>query len=251
MAHPYLSIIIPAYNEAERIPQTLIAVDRALEGAEFSYEILVADNGSTDVTRDIVARMAHVVRNLRLADGGTGGKGIAVRNGMIDAFGVVRLFMDADNATQIDQFMKMMPLFKEGYDVVIGSRTVRGAAIDRAEPWYRVLGGKALNIVVQLLLLPGLWDTQCGFKAFTADAAERIFATAKVPGWAFDVEALALAKRFGYRIKEVPVRWAHDPRSRVDFASSLRFIAEVFQVRWRLWRGEYSWAGLDRSPRMR
>ncbi len=245
MAHPYLSIIIPAYNEAERIPRTLVAIDKALEHADFSYEILVADNGSTDGTADIVARMAHAVRNLRVVDGGTGGKGVAVRSGMRAADGVIRLFMDADNSTGIEQFADMIPRFKEGYDVVIGSRAVRGAKVDLSEPWPREYAGKALNMMAQIFLVPGLWDTQCGFKAFTADAAERIFATAKASGWAFDVEALALAKRFGYRIKEIPVRWVHDPRSRVRFTSGFHFMKELWDIRWRLWRGDYSWAGLD------
>jgi dolichyl-phosphate beta-glucosyltransferase len=248
MAQPYLSIIIPAYNEAERLPKTLVQMDKALADAEFTYEILVSDNGSRDETRAIVRNMEKVVRNLKLVDGKTGGKGIAVREGMLAAQGRVRLFTDADDSTPIGEFAKMMPYFKEGYDVVIGSRAVRGAVLDPPEPFYRQIAGKAINIVVQLLLLPGLWDTQCGFKAFTADAAIRVFSRSKIPGWAFDVEILSLARKMGYRIKEMPVHWINDTRSHVKFAAGFQFLGEALKVRWWLWRGSYPLAALDTRP---
>ena len=241
MAQPYLSIIIPAYNEAERISKTLIDMDRRLSGVDYSYEILVVNDGSKDNTAAIVKNMAKMVKNLKLIDRKDNlGKGGTVKQGMMLATGNIRLFTDADNSTSIDQFEKMIPLFKEGYDVVIGSRAMRGAELDPPESLFRRAIGKVLNFFIQILLLPGIWDTQCGFKAYTAAAAEKIFILSKTPGWGFDVETLALAKRLGYRIKEVPVRWVNDTRSHVTFFGGLQFLAETGTIRWRLWMDEYN-----------
>jgi glycosyltransferase involved in cell wall biosynthesis len=240
MSRPYLSIIIPAYNEALRIPKTLLGIDAALHKADFSYEIIVVSDGSSDNTAAIVSKMADVVRNLKVIDLKENvGKGGAVREGMLAAKGVVMIFTDADNSTSIDQFEHMIPFFKEGYSVVIGSRAVPGARLDPPEPFYRQIIGKALNLVVQVILLPGIWDTQCGFKAFTAEAAEAIFSKSKIGGWGFDVELLALAKRMEYRIKEIPVYWVNDERSTVHFSAGPRFLADIARIRWWFWRGLY------------
>ena len=240
MAQPYLSIVIPAYNEAERIPTALLAMDKCLSSVDYSYEILVINDGSTDNTAVVVEGMTKMVRNLRLINvKNNEGKGRTVRQGMLAATGKIRLFTDADNSTSIDQFEKMMPLFKEGYGIVIGSRSVRGAKLDPPEPFYRRAIGKGLNMIVQLLLLPGLWDTQCGFKAYTDEAAQKIFALSRINGWAFDVETLALGRQMGYKIKEIPVRWVDDARSHVKFSAGLQFLAETFKIRWWLWRKDY------------
>jgi glycosyltransferase involved in cell wall biosynthesis len=240
MAQPYLSIIIPAYNEAERIPQTLVDMDKRLSGVDYSYEILFVNDGSKDNTASVVRNMAKMVKNLKLVDLKENvGKGGAVKQGMLLAAGRVRLFTDADNSTSIDQFAKMIPLFKEGYGVVIGSRAMKGAQLDPPEPFYRQVIGKALNFLVQLFLLPGIWDTQCGFKAYTDEAAEKIFIISKTVGWGFDVETLVLAKRLGFRIKEIPVHWVNDTRSHVKFSGGLQFLAETATIRWRLWRDGY------------
>jgi len=242
MAQPYLSIIIPAYNEAERIPQTLVEMDRHLAHAAYSYEILVVSDGSTDDTAAIVENMKKLVRNLKLIDLKENvGKGGTVRQGMLLASGNIRLFTDADNSTSIDQFEAMMPFFKEGYDVVIGSRAAHGAKLDPPEPIHRQIPGKIGNLVFQLVL--GLWgirDTQCGFKAFTAEAAEKIFNISKVSGFGFDAEVLALAKRAGYRIKEMPVRWVNDTRSHVRASTYVHVLIETIKIRWWLSRGAYN-----------
>ncbi|MDR3581871.1 MAG: glycosyltransferase family 2 protein [Candidatus Pacebacteria bacterium] len=252
MAQPYLSIIVPAYNEAERIPATLLAMDKYLSTVEYSYEILVVNDGSTDATATVVENMEKLVKNLKLIDvKANGGKGATVRAGMLAATGKVRLFTDADNSTSIDQFDKMMPLFKEGCGVVIGSRAVRGAKLDPPEPLSRQVIGKALNLLIQLFLLPGLWDTQCGFKAFTDEAAERIFSISRVSGWGFDVEILALAHKMGYTIKEIPVHWVNDARSHVHFSAGLQFLGEACKIRWWLWRRKYPIPALDRAPQIR
>jgi dolichyl-phosphate beta-glucosyltransferase len=241
MAQPYLSIIIPAYNEAERIPQTLVDMDKCLADADYSYEILVVNDGSTDATAAIVRNMAKIIRNLKLIDmPKNGGKGGTVRHGMLLATGNIRLFTDADNSTSIDQFEKMMPLFKEGADVVIGSRAIKGTKLDPPEAWYRQIPGWFGNLMFQAVLgLWGIWDTQCGFKAFTAEAAERVFTISKIGGWGFDAEILALARRMGYTVREIPVHWVNDARSHVRAAAYLKVFGETITIRWRLWRNEY------------
>lgn len=240
MSQPYLSIIIPAYNEAERIPKSLLDIDKRLSSAPYSYEIVVVNDGSTDNTAAIVKNMTKLVRNLKIIDlKDNSGKGGTVRQGMLLSSGKIRLFTDADNSTSIDQFEKMMPFFKEGYDVVIGSRAVAGAKLDPPEPWYKQIAGKIGNLIIQILLLPGIWDTQCGFKAFTEEAAKRVFTLSQIPGWGFDVEILSLSQRAGYRIKEIPVHWANDLRSHVNASAYLHVLWETLTIRWRLWRGEY------------
>ncbi len=170
MPQPYLSIIIPAYNEAERIPKTLLDIDKRLTNAPYSYEIFVVSDGSKDNTAEVVRKMAKMVKNLKLIDNEENkGKGGVVRQGMLLANGQIRLFTDADNSTSIDQFDQMIPYFKEGYSVVIGSRTAKGAKLDPPEPIYRQIPGKLGNIVFQVVLgLWGLWDTQCAHQLFEA-----------------------------------------------------------------------------------
>jgi dolichyl-phosphate beta-glucosyltransferase len=242
MAQPYLSIIIPAYNEAERLPRSLLDIDKRLSGADYSYEIVVVNDGSTDNTASIVKNMAKMIKNLKLIDlKDNSGKGGTVRQGMLLTTGKIRLFTDADNSTSIDQFEKMMPFFKEGYDIVIGSRVMKGATLDPGEPFYRQIPAKIGNLIFQSVLgLWGVWDTQCGFKAFTEEAAERIFKESTIPGWGFDVEVLALAKRMGYKIKEIPVHWMNDARSHVKPSAYLKVLGETFTIRWRLWKGQYN-----------
>jgi glycosyltransferase involved in cell wall biosynthesis len=240
MAATYLSIVIPAYNEAERLPKTLLDIDKRLHAVDFSFEIIVVSDGSKDATAGVVTGLSKMVKNLKLLDLKENvGKGGAVRAGMFEAKGEIRLFMDADNATSIDQFGPMMPLFKEGYGVVFGSRAVKGAKLDPPEPFYRELIGKCLNLIVQVLLLWGIWDTQCGFKAYTAAAAEKIFRASEIRSWGFDVETLVLAKRFGYRLKEIPVHWVNDERSTVHFSAGPKFLVDLAKIRWRLWTRKY------------
>lgn len=247
MSKPYLSVIIPAYNEAKRISKTLVDIDKKLSQVSYDYEIIVVSDGSTDNTTEVVRSFSGVIKNLNLIDNKENhGKGAVVREGMLTARGVIRLFTDADNSTSVDQFNQMIPYFSSGggsvggkeerYDVVIGSRAIKGAVLDPAEPWYRELPGKMGNILIQLLLLPGIWDTQCGFKAFTEEAAIKIFGVMKTTRWSFDVEVLALAKHFGYRLKEIPVRWVNDPFSHVKPSAYLQFLLETFKIRWWFFR---------------
>ncbi|MBI2623017.1 MAG: glycosyltransferase family 2 protein [Candidatus Liptonbacteria bacterium] len=237
---PFLSIIIPAYNEAKRLPPTLRDIDAEMRKENFAYEIIVVSDGSTDATVDEARRVAEDIPCLTLIDNKENrGKGAVVRQGMLAARGDIRLFTDADNSTSIKHFRAMCPYFEQGFGVVIGSRAVRGAVLDPPQPIFRRIAGKALNLVTQALLLPGIWDTQCGFKAFTAAAAQEIFAKARVNGWAFDVEALALAKALGFRVREIPVTWKNNAFSRVPLSAGLHFITENITIRCRLWADAY------------
>ncbi len=238
---PYLSIIIPSYNEYKRLPMTLTDINKRLADFDFSYEILVVDDGSKDATEDVVRRFSHLMENLRLVDNKENhGKGWVVRQGMLEAKGEIRLFMDADNSTSIDQFKNMIPYFKQGYDAVIGSRDVKGAKLVPPQPWYKRLAGNIGNLVIQILLLPGMWDSQCGFKAFTEEAAKKIFPLMRINRWAFDVESLVLAKKLGYKIKEIPVTWVNDPESKVKLSGYVNFFSEVLKIKWWTMTGRYN-----------
>lgn len=247
MEQPLLSIIIPAYNEAARLPRTLLDIDKRMAERAYPYEILVVNDGSRDATADIVRRMMKTVKHLNLMDNiENKGKGGVVKQGMLLARGTYRLFMDADNSTSVDQFDHMLPYFKEGYDVVIGSRAVPGSTLEPPQPFYRQLLGKASNLLIQATNVPGIWDTQCGFKAVTAAAAEAIFQKARVTGWGFDIEMLALALSLGYRVKEMPVHWINDAASHVRISAYLKTFAENATIRWSLLTGSYQGVGRNR-----
>ena len=241
---PFLSIIIPAYNESERLPLTLVDMDKRLSTAKYSYEIIVVNDGSTDNTAEVVEKMSEAVKNLKLIDNKANqGKGGVVKQGMLLAKGEYRLFTDSDNSTTIDHFDKMISYLNgqegETYDVVIGSRAVRGSKLEPAQPFYRQLLGKLSNIIIQIVNVPGIWDTQCGFKAFSEKSAEKIFAISKINGWGFDIEALALARHFGYKIREIPVHWINDAKSHVKMSAYLKTFVENAKIRWWIMTGAY------------
>jgi glycosyltransferase involved in cell wall biosynthesis len=245
---PYLSVIIPCYNEARRLPATLIDIDRYLSQTSFAYEILVVDDGSSDTTANIVEAMQSAIANLRvLRDVVNRGKGAAVRRGMLEARGTIRLFTDADNATSMDEFAKLQPYFEEGYEVVFASRAMPDSILDPPQPWYRQLAGRIGNLLfVRLINLPNVHDSQCGFKAFTARAAHDIFGRAKIDRFGFDIEALALARALKLRSKEVGVLWRDKPGS-VFLTFGLRGYLQIWwenlRIRLYLMKGSY---GLSR-----
>ncbi|MCL4403949.1 glycosyltransferase family 2 protein [Patescibacteria group bacterium] len=241
MTQPFISIIIPVRDEAKRLPLTLVDIDRYLAGAGYSAEVIVVNDGSTDATPGIVERFAQLMPNLRtIGDKNNHGKGWAVRQGMLSGRGHLRLFMDADNAVSLDHLEQALPYFKNGADIVIGSRTVPGAKLDPPQPiWKRALG-KAGNLVIQATVAPGIWDTQCGFKVFTGEAAERIFGLAKLDGWGFDAEIIALARAAELKLKEFPVHWIGDPRSTVHGPDYLSTFTDVLLTKWRLSRRRYN-----------
>lgn len=241
----YLSWIIPAYNEEKRIEKTLREVDYYLRSKNFpgGYEIIVADSSSKDHTEEIILGLKKEIPNLRLINLPNRGKGFAVQKGMLDAAGEYRIFSDADNSTAPEYFDAMDILFREGYDVVISSRDqkdVSGASRDVKEPWYREILGNIGNLVIQIFGVWGIWDTQNGFKACTKKAAEDIFSRARMTGFSFDIEMLALARKLGRKIGIIPVRWKFDPDSKVTLKAYLQVFLDVFKIRWNLMTGVYT-----------
>jgi len=240
MPKPYLSVIIPAYNEENRIATTLLDIDKYLSQAEYDYEIIAVSDGSKDNTADIVKKLYPAVKNLRLMENKENkGKGGVVRQGMLEAKGAIRLFTDADNSTSIEHFEKMRPWFEEGFPIVICSRAIKGAVKKPPQPFYKNIMGQMGNLFIQAVVLPGFWDTQCGFKAFTEEAATRIFSLTKIDRWGFDVEILALAKKMGYKIKEIPAHWVNNQHSHVKFSGYLQVLWETVKIRWWLINGSY------------
>lgn len=237
-----LSVVIPAYNEEQRIAQTLHEVSRFLRNQAFDYEILVVNDGSKDGTANVVNGLAAELKNLKLIDNKENhGKGYVTKQGMLAATGDIRLFMDADNSTKVDEIIKMLPYFEKGYDLVIGSRRIVGANIAVHQPWFRDFLGGAFRFIVHTLVPIGVSDSQCGFKAFTAKAAQEIFPRQTIYRWAFDVEILALARRNKLTIKEVPITWVNDAESHVKISGMVNMLLEVVEVRLNLWAGKYKY----------
>ncbi|MEK7217808.1 MAG: dolichyl-phosphate beta-glucosyltransferase [Patescibacteria group bacterium] len=239
----HLSVIIPAKNEERFIASTVTSVYEYLMARHIEHEILVVTNRSTDKTGEIVNQLCvSTVPTVRLLDyPNNGGKGFAVREGMLQAKGDFRLFMDADNSTSINHIEKMMPYFDQGYGVVIGSIAVKGKKVAKgSEPFWRIMFGKMGNIFIQIMAVPGIHDTQRGFKIVTAKVAQDIFSRITILHWGFDVEMLALARKFGYKIKEVPVDWHNDPNSRVGLKTYFEVLLETVKVRWNLITGKYN-----------
>jgi len=241
---PYLSVIVPAYNEEGRITITLISIHEYLARQSFTWELLVVMDGGEDDTISKVREFAEGKENVRwLNRTENRGKGFTVREGMLAANGQVRLFTDADNSTDISHFDQMRPLFDKGRDVVICSRDgkdVIGAGQSVPQPFPKRLLGNAGNLFIQFVAVPGIWDTQCGFKAFTAGAAERIFSVALIDGWGFDIEALALARHYGCKVGIVPARWIDHAESHVRIWNYGTVLFETMQVRWNLLAGAYN-----------
>jgi dolichyl-phosphate beta-glucosyltransferase len=231
---PRWSVVIPAYNEALRLPPFLDTVVAYFEGRDEPYEVVVVDDGSRDGTSAVVeSRRYSSVRILRRER--NAGKGAAVRTGMLSARGAYRLFADADGATPIHELKRLEPLLVTGADVAIGSRVLRDPGVSVAARRHRVLAGRVFNWFVARLGLEGVSDSQCGFKAFTGLAAERLFQALSTRGFAFDVELLLLARAAGYRIVEVPVNWADQSGSKVGvLRHGPGMLGEILQTRLRM-----------------
>ncbi len=242
MSRPHLSVIIPAYNEESRLPGTLRHVLDYLSSQPYSSEVLVVDDGSVDRTAETVRRCSGGETCLRLEhhpDHANHGKGAAVKLGMLSAAGEFRLFMDADNSTTVDQIEGFWPRFDEGCDVVVGSRTVAGALVPLRQPKYREMAGRFGNWIIRACAVPGIQDTQVGFKMFTRSGAETIFPRLTIERWGFDIEVLTIARLHGMRISEMPVRWCNAPGSKVGMGSYLEVLSEVWRIRRNLRAGLY------------
>lgn len=264
----HLSVIIPSYNEEKRLPKTLEEIDKYLSKQNFDYEIIVVSDGSKDKTGQVVRELYSSIKGLRLIDNKENhGKGYVTRQGMLEAKGDFRLFTDADNSTPIEQIEKMWPYLRnaspegferalrpelsgrpsaelpaeEGFDVVIGSRDIKGAVLDPPQPYYRRFTGDAFRLFRQLVCdLWGIKDTQCGFKCFTGKAAADIFPKCLIDRFSFDPEFLILAKKMGYKIKEVPIYWKNDPDSKVKFKSMVKMGLDLLRIRWNLITRKYN-----------
>lgn len=238
-----LSIVVPAYNEEYRLPPTLERLHQFLESQPLRYEIVVVDDGSKDDTCGVVERCG--LANVRLVrQTPNKGKGAAVRLGMLAAQGQIRVMCDADGSMPPEQLPKLLaPIIGCQASIAIGSRYADGAKTDVKQPFYRVLWSRLANRVIQRSLVPGVRDTQCGFKAFTAEAARDLFRVARIDGWAFDLEVLALAKRRGFDIAEVGVEWKDDNRSRVSpIKDMVNVCREALTIRRNLKAGVYNQA---------
>ncbi len=228
-----ISIVIPAYNEEKRIEGTLRGVCAYLDDTEKDYEIVVVDDGSTDSTSRIVEVLSGEnprVRTVRYEK--NKGKGHALRMGVIETKGDIVLVMDADLSTPMEELGKLLPNLSRGFDIAFGSRALALSDIIKKQPWWRRGMGKMFNAIVRVLVIGGIRDTQCGFKLFAGDVARNLFGEAVIDRFAYDVEILARARKKGYGMIEVPIRWINSPESKVDpLKDSLRMLVDLVRIR--------------------
>ena len=250
MDAPRYSIVLPAYNERERIATTLerILAYAALRG--WNAEVIVVNDGSTDDTATIVAEQARRNDALRLLENpGNRGKGYSVRNGMLHARGEILLFSDADLSSPIEESAKLFEAIANGADIAIGSRWLDPRLQLRRQPLYRRVFGRIFNLALRGILGLRFKDTQCGFKAFTRRGAQAIFPLQKIERWGFDPELLYLARRFGFVVREVPVAWSHREGTRISpLRDGIRMLGEILRVRWYALKGNYGNAPVVSDP---
>jgi dolichyl-phosphate beta-glucosyltransferase len=222
-----------------RLPRALRQIFAFLEKQSYSAEVVIVENGSSDRTLELANEFASSQSNLIVIHEERAGKGNAVRRGVLEAHGEYRFICDADLSMPIDELGKFLPPVLNDFDIAIGSREAPGA-VRYNEPPYRHWGGRAINLIIRLLILPGLHDTQCGFKCFRAEVAEKLFRQQKLMGWSFDIELLYLARRKRMSIKEIPVQWYFDPDSKVRAVrDALRMISDIFRIHINALSGRY------------
>ena len=238
-----MSIIIPAYNEESRLPNTLEQVFHFLEKQSFRSEVIVVENGSTDRTFEVAQKFTEQHKNLRVIHNEERGKGGAVQRGVREAHGEYVFICDADLSMPVEEISKFLPPALKDFDIAIGSREAPGA-VRYNEPYYRHLTGRVFNILIRLMVLPNLQDTQCGFKCLRAEVARDIFPFQTLTGWAFDVELLYIAHQHGYDILEIPIDWYFNADSKVRvLRDSWRMFIDLLVIRRNAKRGRY-----DRKP---
>lgn len=238
---PLYSIVIPAYNESARLGATLDRVLAFVRERQWDVEIIVVDDGSTDGTAAIVRSYAQGCPSVRLLENpGNRGKGCSVRNGVLNARGAIVLFTDADLSAPIEEAPKLFDALEAGAEIAIGSRWMQSELQTQRQSLTRQILGRVFNLFLRVVLRLHFNDTQCGFKAFRRGAAMALFPLQKVEGWGFDPEILFLARRARIKVAEVPVRWAHDNRTRINpLADGLRMVLETMRIRWYAVIGKY------------
>lgn len=235
------SLVIPAYNESNRIRPTLDAILRHVQEQNWDAEIVVVDDGSRDDTADVIRAYEREHAQVRLVQNpGNRGKGFSVRNGMLHARGEICLFSDADLSSPITEAQKLFDAVAAGADIAIGSRWIQAELQTERQPLYRQLFGRIFNLLMRVVLGLRFKDTQCGFKAFRREAVQQVFPLQKIERWGFDPEILFLAQRKGMRVVEVPVLWAHSEGTRLHpFRDGLKMAVEILRIRWNALSGVY------------
>lgn len=230
---PFLSLIVPAYNEALRLRPSLARILEYLSGQTYTWEIIIVDDGSSDGTGEVAKGLLEGKADYRLLRNEPNlGKAMSVRRGLLEGRGKYLLFSDADLSTPIEESEKLLAELERGADVAIASRQLPGSKLTVHQPWYRELGGRMFGWLNQAVLLPGIPDSQCGFKAFKREVAHALLKRQKVTGWVFDAELLYIARRLGYKIAQVPVTWVNDPASKVKMLrDGLRMALDLFRIR--------------------
>jgi dolichyl-phosphate beta-glucosyltransferase len=240
--HPKYSIVIPAFNESGRIPATLDAVIGCMRANSWDAEIIVVNDGSTDNTAEIVQNIAREAPELRMIENpGNRGKGYAVRNGILHARGDIVMFTDSDLSAPIVEAERLFAAITSGADIAIGSRWLEAGRQTHRQPLYRQFFGRCFNAVCRMVMRLPFADTQCGFKAFTRAAAQTVFQLQTIERWGFDPEILFIALKRGFIVREVPVSWAHDARTRMSYLrDGMQMLKELAIVRWNALTGHYS-----------
>lgn len=238
-----LSVIVPAYNEEKNLRKNITEYARYLGARNFDYEIIIIDDGSTDGTKKIAEALAVEDKKIKLIDNKINkGKGAAIRKGILKAAGDYRLFIDADGATSIEHIDLIWPEFKRGADAVIGSRNyrdIKGAEQTLKQPLWKRFLGTAGNYLIRFLKISDIYDTQCGFKAFTKKSAEKIFSKTKINRWAIDMEIIAIAQKLNYKINIIPVRWKNSDQSRVGIKGYFITLKELIKIKCNLIFNKY------------
>jgi len=240
-ASPFLSIVIPAHNEESRLPASLAQISAYMQGQDYAFEVIIVENGSKDRTFEVAKEFAESFNHICVIQSPDNmrGKGLAVKQGMLAAKGEWRFICDADLSMRIEDIVRFLPPASDGFDLIIASREALGAQrVD--EPEYRHMIGRINNWIIKLAALDDFEDTQCGFKMFSRSAAIDLFGVQKMNGIGFDVELLYIAKRRGYKIKEVPITWYYDPYSTMRlWDDSINMLREIWEIRQNWRRGDY------------
>jgi len=241
-AYPKYSIVIPAYNERARIIATLKSVVETVRAHQWSAEVIVVNDGSTDETAHLVRDFALSAPEVQLMNNPrNSGKGYSVRSGILHALGEIVMFTDADLSAPINEAERLFEAIAQGADIAIGSRWLATSRQTHRQPLYRQVFGRLFNALTRAVMRLPYADTQCGFKAFTRSAAQTVFQLQRIERWGFDPEILFIALKRGYKVREVSVTWGHDERSRISYLKDgIKMLEELMYIRWNAMVGAYS-----------